>query len=72
MRFGQIWSQNLKFSELTEIWYWATFLYDYYDFDVYFFKNFFIYIVLGKFGPKIYVAPIDWNLVFAYIVNMIC
>ena len=38
--FGQIWSQNLKFSKLTEIWYRGTLLYAYYDFNVYFSKIF--------------------------------
>ena len=42
--FGQIWSQNLKFSKLTEIWYRGTLLYAYYDFNVYFFKMFVIHI----------------------------
>ena len=50
--FGQIWSQNLKFSKLTEIWYRGTLLSAYYDFyyNVYFFKGFFIHVILGKFG----------------------
>ena len=36
--FGQVWSQNLKFSKLTKIWYRRTLLYAYYDFNIYFFK----------------------------------
>ena len=32
--FGQIWSQNLMFSKLTEIWYKGTLLYADYGFDV--------------------------------------
>ena len=51
--FGQIWSQNLKFSKLTEIWYRGTLSSADYDFDVYFFKRFVIDIIIGKFGPKI-------------------
>ena len=39
--FGQIWSQKLKFSKLTEIWYRGTLLYTYYDFNVYF-SNIFV------------------------------
>ena len=34
--FGQIWFQNLKFSKLPEICYRDTFLYNYYDFNVFF------------------------------------
>ena len=47
--FWQIWSQNLKFFELTKIWYKGRLLYAYFDFDVYFFKGFVIHIILGKF-----------------------
>ena len=35
--FGQIWSQNLKFSTLTEIY--LTLQHAYYDFDIYCFKS---------------------------------
>ena len=49
---GQIWSQNLEFSKLTEILHRDTLLYGSYDINVYFFKLLFIHIVLGKFGPK--------------------
>ena len=34
--FGLIWSQNLKFSKLTEIWDKRTFLYACYNVNVYF------------------------------------
>ena len=61
--FGQIWSQNLKFSKLTEIWCRCALLYDYYDFNIYFFKIRFIHIFLGKFGPKSKVLQINWNFV---------
>ena len=37
---GQIWSKNLKFYKLTEICCKRTLLYAYYNFNVYFFKNF--------------------------------
>ena len=50
--FGQIWSQNLKFSKLTEISYKGTLLHVYYNFNVYFFKIFIIDISLDKFVPK--------------------
>ena len=52
--FGQIWSQNPKFSKLTEIRYKDTLLYAYYNFNVYVFKSFVIHIILDKFGPKIW------------------
>ena len=55
--FGQIWSQNLMFSKLTEIWCRGTLLYAYYDFNVYFFKHFVIHTILGKFGPKTWCFP---------------
>ena len=37
-----IWSQNLKSSKLSEIWYRGTLLYAYYNFNVYFFKILFV------------------------------
>ena len=52
--FGQIWSQNPKFSKLTEIRCKDTLLYAYYNFNVYVFKSFVIHIILDKFGPKIW------------------
>ena len=48
MFFGQIWSQNLKFFQLTKNWYRGRVLYAYFNFDVYFFKFFVIHIFLGK------------------------
>ena len=57
--FGQIWSQNPKFSKLTEIRYKDTLLYAYYNFNVYVFKSFVIHIILDKFGPKIWFCP-NW------------
>ena len=57
--FAQIWSQNLKFSKLTEIWCKGTLLYVYYDFNVYFFKSFVSQIILGKFSHKIWFCP-NW------------
>ena len=70
--FCQIWSQNLKFSKLTEIFCRSALLYPYYDSSVYFFKSFVIHVILGKFGPKYDVVPIDWNLALVYIINIIC
>ena len=40
MFFGQIWSQHLKLSKIIEVSYRGILLYAYYDFNVYFFKNF--------------------------------
>ena len=54
---GVIWSQNLKFSKLTKIWYRDQLLYTYCDFNVYFFKIFVSHIFLGKFGLKIRSCP---------------
>ena len=52
--FGLIWSQNTKFSKLTEIWDKRTFLYACYDVNVYFSKIFATHIFLGQFGPTIW------------------
>ena len=52
--FGLIWSQNLKFFKLIEIWYIGRSLYAYFDFIAYFFKFFVIHIRSGKVGPKIW------------------
>ena len=57
--FGQIWSQNLKFYKMTEISYSDTLLYDYYDFNVYFFKIFVSHIFWDKFAPKTWSFP-NW------------
>ena len=56
---GLIWSENLKFSKLTEIWYRDILLYTYYDFTAYFFKIFVNHNFLGKFGLKIWSFP-NW------------
>ena len=42
--YGQIWSQNLKFTKLTKIWYCGTLVYPYFDFEVCFFKIFLVQI----------------------------
>ena len=42
-----IWSQNLKFSKLTKIWYRGTLLHCYHNFNVYFSKIFVIRIFSG-------------------------
>ena len=55
--FGQIWSQKLKFSKFTKIWYKGTLLYPWFEFNVCFTNFFFIDIFLGKFGPKIWSSP---------------
>ena len=58
--FGQIWSQNLKFAKLTEIWYRGTLLYAYYDFDVYFSKICVTHVFLIKFGSIIWISS-NWS-----------
>ena len=52
--FGLIWSQNLKFSKLTEIWDKRTFLYACYKGNVYFSKIFTTHIFWGQFFPTIW------------------
>ena len=42
---GQIWSQNLKFFKLTDIWYRGRWPCAYFHFNVYFFKILFIHIL---------------------------
>ena len=49
--FAQIWSQNLKFFKLAEIWYKGRLLYAYFDFDVYFFKFFVSHIFWASLVP---------------------
>ena len=67
--FGLIWSQNLKFFKLTEIWYRDSLPYTYFDFNVFFSKFLSFIFSLGKFGPtKSEVCQIKWNLVQGYIV----
>ena len=70
--FEKIWSQNLKFSKFTEIWCRGILLYAYYNCNVCFIKSFVIHIVFDKFGHKIWFVPVDQNLVFVYIVSIIC
>ena len=65
--FSQIWSQNLKFFKLTEIWYRGRLPYAYFDFNVYFFKILFIHSFREKLVPKSEVLQIDWNLVDYHI-----
>ena len=50
---GQIWSENLKFSKLTEIWYQGTLLYVYDDFNIYVCKIFVIHSFWGIFGSNL-------------------
>ena len=57
--FGWILFQNLKFSKLSEILYRDTLLHAYYDFHVYFSKNFVTRVFLDKFGPKIW-SFVNW------------
>ena len=57
--FGQIWSQNLKFSKLTKIWYRGTLLYLHFQFNVYFSKIFVTHNFLDKFGLIIWISS-NW------------
>ena len=50
---GQIWSQNLKFSKLTEIWYQGTLLYVYHNFSIYFCNIFVVSSFFGKSGTNL-------------------
>ena len=50
--FGQIWSQNLKFSKLTEIWYRYTLLYPCFELNVNFFLKKFTHVFWSKLVPK--------------------
>ena len=45
--FGQIWSQKLKFFELTKIWYWGSLLYPHFEFNG-FFPQFFWLTFFGQ------------------------
>ena len=65
--FGQIWSENPKFLNLTGIFQRGTLLYAYYDFNVYFFRIFANHILWANLVPKSEVLQIDWNLVDGYI-----
>ena len=65
--FGQIWSQNLRFPKLTNIWCSGTLLYAYYDFNLYFFHNFLNHKIWINVVQKSDVVQIDWNLAFVYI-----
>ena len=64
--FALSWSQNLKFSKLTAIWYRDTLLHTYYDFNVYFFKILIIFL-WANLVPKSEVLQFNWNLVQGYI-----
>ena len=50
--FWPIWSQKLKFSKFTKIWYRGTLLYCNFESNVYFFEILIIHIFWGKFGPS--------------------
>ena len=65
--FGKIWSQKLKFSKLTKIWYRGTLLYPHFEFSVYFSKIFVTHIFLGKYVSKIWSLQINWDLVQGHI-----
>ena len=54
-----MWSQNLMFSKLTEIWCRCTLLHVYCDFNVYFPKNFVTHAFLAKFGSIVWISS-NW------------
>ena len=51
---GQVWSQNLKFVKLTEVWYRGRLPYTYLELNFFFFQNSFLSYFWGKFRPKIW------------------
>ena len=69
--FGQIWSQKLKFSKLTKIWYRGTMIYPHFGFNIYFSKIFVIHIFWVNLVPKSDVLSVDRNLAFMYIIMLI-
>ena len=69
--FGQIWSQNLKFSKLTETWCRGTLLYAYYDFDVYFCKIFSFKLTDIWYRGRLLYAYFDFNVYFFKILSSI-
>ena len=56
---GKIWSQKLKFSKLTEIWYIHTLLYPYFEFNFNFLNFFFTHIFWANLVPKSEVLQIN-------------
>ena len=56
---GQIWSQKLRFSKLTKIWYRGTLLCTYYDFNVYFSKIFVTQLFWANLVPIFKVLKFD-------------
>ena len=67
--FGQICSQNFKFSKLSESWYRGTLLYAYNDFNVYFSKIFVTHVFGANLVPWSGFLQIDWDFVEGYIAN---
>ena len=65
MCFEQIWSHNLKYFKLTEIWNKGRLRYAYFNWCLFFQNSYFwAYLV-----PKSDVLQINWYLVLAYIVT---
>ena len=65
--FGQIWSQKLKFFELTKIWYWGSLLYPHFEFNGFFPQFFWLTFFWANLIPEYEVLQINWNLIQGYI-----
>ena len=65
---GLIWSQNLKFSKLTKIWYRGTLVYAYYDFNIIFSNFLSVTSSWANFVSKPEFLEIDRNLVQGYCI----
>ena len=65
-------SFSSQFFKLTKISHWVTLLYACYDFNVNFIKILVSHIFWANLITKSDVVPIDWNLAFVYIINIIC
>ena len=57
--FGKIWSHNLEYFKLIEIWLRGRLLYAYFDFNI-FFSTFFSFIFFGTIRPKIWSSS-NWQ-----------
>ena len=60
---GQVWSQNLKFFRLAEIWYRGSLPYTSLESNFFSFKILFIHIFGANLLPKSEVLQIDWSFV---------
>ena len=67
MFFWEIWSRDPDSSKLTEILLRGRLIYAYFNFDIYFFKIFVIYIFWANLVSKSEVLQVNWNLIYGYI-----